>query len=114
MSESTPALITHPARLRGGMFLAARGVVRWLTAVILVTGCGETDLDIRLEGEGVPYGDIYQWKDLPLGAGLSSKISVVRVQWGARGGEPDFLTYTDDQLNFRVQGGTLTPCDGGT
>lgn len=96
------------------MFLAARRRVRWLIALVLVAGCGDREIDVRLEGEGVPFGDIDQWKDLPLGAGLSSRISVVRVQWGPRGGEPAFLTYTDDQLSFSAKGGALSPCDGGT
>ncbi len=114
MSESTPAVIIDAARLHRGMFLAARRCVRWVVALILVAGCGDREIDIRLEGEGVPFGEIDQWKDLPLGAGLSSRISVVRVQWGPRGGEPAFLTYTDDQLRFSAKGGELVPCDGGT
>ena len=114
MSESTPVVIMHAARLRRGMFLAVRRCMRWLIAFILVAGCGDSEIDVRLEGEGVPFGDIDQWKDLPLGAGLTSRITVVRVSWGPRGGEPAFLHYTDDQLSFSATGATLAPCDGGT
>ena len=114
MSESTPVDIIHAARLHRGMFLAARRCVRGLIVLMVVAGCGDREIDIRLEGEGVPFGEIDQWKDLPLGAGLSSRISVVRIQWGPRGGEPAFLTYTDDQLSFSAKGGQLAACDGGT
>ena len=114
MSESTPALITYPARLRRACSLLHGGACAGLSALLLVAGCGDREIDVRLEGEGVPFGDIDQWKDLPLGAGLSSRISVVRVQWGPRGGAPAFLAYTDDQLSFSAKGGALAPCDGGT
>jgi hypothetical protein len=86
--------------------------VRWIAALVLCcVGCSSTDLEVMLEGEDGPYD--YQWKPLPVGAGLVSEVSVYRVDWQTDYDDPDITAYTADQLSFTIDGGDLVSCGDG-